>query len=248
MLKNHHWVFVLTAAFLAATAVFLFLRQSDSGENPDKEFDSQSSLYEQLKPQENTDSGTDGDTDYLAGPRKINPDTVAWLTIPDTAIDFPVVQSEENEFYLNHDFEKNSSVYGVPFLDYRCNADFTDFNSIIYSHNIKGERMFAGLLRFQEEDYFDSHSCGYMTTEHEQYKINFIACLITESDSFIYNTVFLTEKEKIDFLNSIEKNAVQSRDFSDLQNGKIVTLSTCSYEFENARTVLIGYFDESDLY
>jgi sortase B len=215
-----------------------------SAPNDDGEFNAQSQLYLEVKPEVTTVTNTaDEPVDYLTESESVNPDIVAWLTIPDTPIDFPIVQTEDNEYYLTHDLEKNESTYGVPFLDYRCSADFSDYNSIIYGHNIRGERMFAGLLEFQSSDYFKSHSYGYLTTESNRYTINFVACLVLKNDSFVYNTVFLSPDEKEVFLRDLKDNALQYREFSydSLDGLHFVALSTCSYEFTDARTVLIGY-------
>lgn len=132
---------------------------------------------------------------------------------------------------------------GVPFLDYRCDSDFSGFQSIIYGHHIKGNRMFSGLVSFQDKEYFEAHDIMYLTTENEKYTIDIIACMVVKSDSFVYNTVFLTDDEKNNFIDTIRQEAVCLRDFEDfdIDNNRLITLSTCSYEFEDARTVIIGY-------
>ncbi|MGN1411904.1 MAG: class B sortase [Oscillospiraceae bacterium] len=240
---------------LTLVVVYLWKNQENT-QDFDDDFVRQSELYEQIKPKNittfpNDDTSTEDNTiinniDYLAECKNINPDTIAWLYIPNTSINFPIVQSQDNEYYLNHSLEKESSSYGVPFLDYRCSNDFSDFNSIIYGHNIKGEKMFAELLNFQNKDYFNTHTNGYLITSNGKFKINFIACLILKNDSFVYNTIFLTEEEKIVFLKDIKSQAVQYRDFPNVELSKIniVTLSTCSYEFKDARTLLIGVIND----
>jgi sortase B len=180
---------------------------------------------------------------YLADLQARNPDVVAWLTISGTEIDFPIVQCDDNSYYLDHGLDGETTVLGVPFLDYRCSKDFTDFNSIIYGHHIKNGRIFSNLDKFRDKDYFESHPTGTLTTEDTIYTINFIACFITPSDSFVYNAVFLSEKERKVFLKEITENATLCRDFDidTLKDANIITLSTCAYTYEGARTVLIGY-------
>lgn len=239
-------LYILLAIMMCLTLLILYLWKNQEDNQPiDVDFNMQSQLYEQIKPIDITtnDTITSNSIDYLAECKKINPDTVAWLSIPDTAIDFPIVQTQDNEYYLSHSLEKENSSYGVPFLDYRCSNDFSDFNSIIYGHNIKGEKMFAGLLNFQDKEYFNSHSFGYLITENGRFKINFIACLILKNDGFVYNTIFLTQEERDIFIKDIKSQAVQYRDFPTVELSKIniITLSTCSYEFTDARTILIGF-------
>lgn len=227
---------ILMLAVIFAAILYLYYK----GGQDEREYETQLEVYKGIKPQED-----ETDVNYLADCLEINSDTVAWITIPDTEIDFPVVQGEDNSYYLNHSFEKESSSLGVPFLDYRCSGDFTDFNSIIYGHHIKGGMMFSGLDKYKEEDYFLSHSTGYLTTRDMRYTIHFVACIVSESDGACYTVVFLNDEEKQAYLDEITSNALILNDFSidELIEKQLITLSTCSYEFEDARTVLIGWLE-----
>jgi sortase B len=244
MKKLYFMLFVVVC--VALVVVYLMYNQSNLNSTLDDEFTIQLQLYDSIKPTVVTDTETTTTTDYLSQCDSLNPNAVAWLSIPDTPIDFPVVQSTDNEYYLSHDINNESSTYGVPFLDYRCSSDFSDFNSIIYGHNINGGRMFADLLNFQKKSYFESHPTGYLTTKDKYYQINFIACLVLQSDDFVYNVSFVTPNERDIFIQDIQAKCVQYREFSDvnLSDTNLITLSTCSYEFENARTILIGYLCE----
>lgn len=238
-MKKRKIVSILTAVVILLAAVGFFLIKYFINKD-ESEYKKQTEVYSQVKP--------DDSKDYLAECRKINPQVVAWLNIPDTEIDFPVVQCDDNDYYLTHDFERKESYMGVPFLDYRNSGDFSDFNSIVYGHNISSKYMFYPLLNFKNADYFNSHEFGYLTTNNKKYKINFLACAVIENDGFAYNTVFLSDKEKKVFLKAIKEKAVQLRDFSndELLDARFCTLSTCSYEFDDARTVLIGVLEEID--
>jgi sortase B len=170
---------------------------------------------------------------------------VGWIRIPDTEIDFAVVYSGDNSYYLNHSFEKEYSQLGTPFLDYRCSSDFSDYNSIIYGHHIKGGRMFAALDSFKSEDYFINHSTGSLITNDRIYTVHFVACLVCESDGAAYTVVFLNEDEKTAYLEKLRSKALVLKDFEtdELLEKRLITLSTCSYEYEDARTVLIGWLE-----
>lgn len=85
--------------------------------------------------------------------KKDNPNLVAWISIPGTEIDFPVVQGKDNNFYLNHDYKGSYNVYGAPYLDKDNDDSFNDQNSTIYGHNIRGERIFGKLLNYQDPNY-----------------------------------------------------------------------------------------------
>lgn len=244
MMKKR-WVIIVTLLILilvmVLAAAWYLICKSHEGE---QEYESQKRIYDSVKPSKGKSEVEN--VNYLADCQEINSDTVAWIMIPDTEIDFPVVQGKDNAYYLNHSFEGLYSDLGVPFLDYRCTSDFTDFNSIIYGHHIKGGMMFSGLDYYKQEDYFKAHSIGYLTTKDKMYIIHFFACLVSESDGIAYNVVFMTDREKTDYLEKISAEALVWNDFSVefLANKRLVALSTCSYEFEDARTVVIGYLEE----
>ena len=237
------WIFtaIMLLVVLTGAITFLYLRYLD-----EKNGDETAEDPKQTKQMENAKPDENADENYLEDALAINSRTVAWINIPDTDIDFPIVQADDNSYYLDHGFDGTEYGRGCPFLDYRCSSDFSDFNSIIYGHNIKSTYVFGPLLEFQTQDYFDSHSTGTLILPDEICEIHFIACAVVESDSFIYSVVSPTEDERLLYLKNILENAVSGTDFvpEELVDSRIVILSTCSYEFDNARTVLIGYIGE----
>lgn len=242
--------FILTVAVIVLAAVgFYHYKNKMTDDKELEEYKLQTELFGDIRPKTavgEEDDDTEQSVDYLAEGRKVNPQIVAWLTVPDSEIDFPIVRCDDNEYYLDHDFENNVSYMGAPFLDCRNSADFSDFNSVVYGHNISNKYMFYPLLNFKNKDYFDSHVCAYLTLTDKKYRINFVACAVIESDGFAYNTVFLSEKERVLFLKTAKEKAVCSIDFEpeELADKEFCTFSTCSYEFSDARTVLIGYLEE----
>lgn len=88
--------------------------------------------------------------------KEINPDIVAWIRIPEV-FGYPVVQGEDNQYYLSHTFRKESNIAGSIFLDYRNSRDFTDSKNIIYGHNMKDGSMFHMLRKFQDIDFYREH-------------------------------------------------------------------------------------------
>ena len=94
--------------------------------------------------------------------KKINPDIVAWIRIPDTSIDYPVVQGNDDSYYLTHTFKKAEHVAGAIFLDSDNNADFSDDKNIIYGHNMKDGSMFRGLRNFLDDEFLKEHQILYL--------------------------------------------------------------------------------------
>lgn len=186
----------------------------------------------------------DGDAPFenpLASLKEINEDVVAWLTIPDTQIDLPIVRGEDNAFYLEHGFDKKPAKVGVPFMDHRCAADFSDSYTIIYGHHIKKHRMFTDLDLFKDKTFFEEHPDAELLLEDGVHVIRIVACLIVPAEDDMYQLV--TSAQMQELVDHIYKNARFSRRIEeiDLSVQRLVALSTCSYEYEDARTVVVGY-------
>lgn len=177
----------------------------------------------------------------LAEAEEINHNTVGWITIPDTNIDYPVVQSEDNDFYLHNGFDgKYNNELGCPFLDYRCESDFSGFSSIVYAHNMEGGRMFADIALYKDKNFMQSHSEGYLILDDGIHMVDFFAYLTVPGNDTIYHTVFLTDSERQDYINYLLKSANYTIDSDINENKHLLLLSTCTFEYEEARGVLVG--------
>jgi sortase B len=169
-----------------------------------------------------------------------NPDIAAWLTLDDTDIDYPVVQGKDNSYYLTRTAEKKNSKNGAIFLDYRANPDFSDFSSVLYGHHMKSGKMFAGLVKFKDKAFFDSHTTGTLYTPGKTYRLEIFAAAVTKPDSDYYNYAFVSPSERESHLRMIGETAKLYRDIGATEQDKILTLSTCSYEYKDARTVVLA--------
>ena len=164
------------------------------------------------------------------------PDAIGWLYIPNTNISYPVTQGRDNEYYLSHAYDGSSLKAGTIFLDCRCENRFMNPVNILYGHSMKNGTMFAGVLKFADSSYFDSHRYGWLSTPETVYRIDFFSCAKTDSNDELYNGN-TPISEWIPHI--CEKSAVL-RDIEYTDNDRFISLSTCSYEFKNARTVLTG--------
>lgn len=168
-----------------------------------------------------------------------NEDVVGWIYCEDTPINFPVVQAEDNDYYLRRLIDGTWNSSGTLFADYRNTDDFSDSNTIIYGHNMKNKGMFGTLPNNKEQSYYDEHPLMWLLTPDGNYKVELIAGYVTSSTSEIYS-FGQTEEEVLALAEkSIEKSTFTS-DFQSSKGDRFVTLSTCSYEYDNARYVLIG--------
>ena len=164
------------------------------------------------------------------------PDAVGWLYIPDTPINYPIMQRDDNDFYLHHAYDGSSLKSGSIFLDYRCENRFMNPINIVYGHNMRNGSMFAGLLKFSDSAYFDRHRYGWLSTPETVYRVDFFSCARTDWHDELYDGSLSVT----DWIPHVENLSVVCREIEYSENDRFISLSTCSYEFENARTILTG--------
>lgn len=168
----------------------------------------------------------------------INKDYRGWITIKNTNIDYPIVQSEDNSYYLNKDINKNYLPSGSIFLDFR-NQMFNDKNTVIYGHYMKNQTMFGQLKNYKKEDFFNENKVISISTpngDNLQYEI--FSVYVTNSKDDYIKTMFEDDLEYEGFINDIINKSTFKSNTNITTKDKILTLSTCSYEFENARMVV----------
>ena len=165
-----------------------------------------------------------------------NSDTVGWLTVPNTNIDYPFVQAADNDFYLRRDFHGAYALAGTLFMDYRCAKDFASRNTIIYGHHMKNGSMFGTLKKFRDKDFFAANRTAVIYLPDQTFTLDLFAfMMIRSNDAMLYN-----HEPDDGFLTYVEQNARHYRDVGATTDDSFVTLSTCAYEFEGARMALVG--------
>ena len=181
------------------------------------------------------------------GLRRQSSDFAAWIFNPNTVINYPVAYTDNNEYYLDHNITDGSgNASGTLFMDCRGKSDFSDMNTIIYGHNMKNGSMFASLHSYGEEGYYEDHPFMFISTPDKDYRLDLIAGFVTEPTSFAYIRNFDSD---VQFLGYIE-NIKSLSDFdSDVEVGAedhVVSLSTCTYEVDDGRYVVVGKLVELD--
>lgn len=163
------------------------------------------------------------------------PDVVGYIYCANTKIKYVIQHGKGNDYYLVHDSQGNTNNNGSIFIEELNSGSFSDGNTIIYGHNMKTGMMFAGLRNYHtDKNYYAAHPYMYIYTPSQNYKLELFAGFVCEHDDEIYSTS-LTQAQ-------LEAMAAKS-DFKaniGVPTGKTVTLSTCSYEFADARYVVIG--------
>ena len=170
------------------------------------------------------------------------PEALGWLYIPNTAISYPVMQSGDNDFYLSHAYDGSRLQAGSVFLDYRCEGHFLNNINIVYGHNMKNGSMFAGVLNFTNDSYFDSHRYGWLATPETVYRIDFFSCARADWHDSLYDG----SMSVAEWVPHICDKSVVSREMTYSDDDRFISLSTCSYEFQNARTILTGKLVETN--
>lgn len=175
---------------------------------------------------------------------KINPDVIGWIYIEGTNVNYPVVQGSDNNYYLKHLFDGTYNSSGCIFLDYRCAADFSDRNSIIYGHHIKNKSMFGGLVEYKKQTFYDEHSVALLVTPTAYYKIQFFSGYVSDNWGNAWDLA-LDDTDHAAWLSEIQEKSCFETEYTPASEDRIITLSTCTYEFDSAKFVLHGYISET---
>lgn len=170
--------------------------------------------------------------------KEINPDVIGWLYYKDTPIDYPVVKGENNEVYLSMLFDRTWGGCGTLFADCITEAPFKQFNTIVYGHHMKDGTMFACLKELRDPEYCRKNPVLQLSTPDGVYDLEIWAFLNEPSDSNIYLTNITTEEDKDAYLDLILRLADYTTDVNVTTEDRLVMLSTCAYEFENARYII----------
>lgn len=175
--------------------------------------------------------------------KKVNPDVQGWLYQKGTVINYPVVQGTDNDTYLHTRFDKQWSGGGTLFVDCRMEKNFKGFNSIIYGHHMKDGSMFRSIRGYTKEDgYYDKHKTLELATPHGNYHLVVFSAFITKAtDEDTYKMTY-DEAEKQAYIDRAwERSELPiTRDSVDVtKNDRLVTLSTCAYDYEEARYIVM---------
>lgn len=186
-----------------------------------------------------TDDGEDNPT--LKDLKKLNPDVKAWIQVPKTNIDYPVVQGQDDMEYINKNVYGEFELSGAIFLSCLNKDDFSDPYNLVYGHNMKNGGMFADVADFTNKEYFETHQKGKLYLTDATRKIRFFACMkVTAADAKIYHPDGYRKENLKDLLDYIQANAVQYRDVNVADENSLIALSTCLEAETNGRVVLIG--------
>lgn len=173
-----------------------------------------------------------------------SPDTIGWLYAVDGSVNLPVVQGTDNLYYLTHLPNGDYSSGGSLFLDYLNDRGFTDEVSFIYGHNMKNGTMLQPLLEYRGQEYYDKYPVMYLLTPEKNYKLELFAGILTGIESEVYTFNFDGEESKQAFIDSLAAQSTFVPNRIPTADERILCLSTCAYDYENARYVVFAAMTE----
>lgn len=201
-----------------------------------------------LKSEENAEQNLSGESssdalevmwqpDFVALKRQ-NPDVIAWIRIPGTHIDEPIVQTMDNESYRSIGLDGTSNPAGTVFLDCESAPDASDFHSIFYGHHMKDGSRFSELVRLKDEDFFQKHRTAYLYfPDGKRRTLRLIAALTADSDGERRRTEFADQAELYTYIEEMTTGC-RFRELPDEAVSHLYSFVTCSYEFADARTIV----------
>lgn len=181
--------------------------------------------------------------------KKENPDIIGWIEIEETNINYPVLQGEDDDYYLTHNYKKEKTKNGAIFLTSKYNWNISNNNYIIYGHNkMSSDQMFSDLLKYADEEFYNNHPIIRFTTEEDDKEYNIISVFKarvyykSEKNVFrYYNFInYESEEEYNSFINEAKKVSLYNIEETPKFGQELLTLITCSYHTEDGRFVVIA--------
>lgn len=177
----------------------------------------------------------------LTALRQENEDVVGWIWIPDTNINYPLMQGEDNDFYLEHTWQKKKNAVGSIFLEWQNSRDLSEFNTIVYGHNMLDDSMFSQLHDYREEGFPESHPYVYLLSDAGVWRYRVFATYKADTDSKTYQIGMQQEKTKQEYIDHALENSVIDTGCTPAVTDRILTLSTCSGMGYETRWVVHAY-------
>lgn len=179
----------------------------------------------------------------FAALQQLNPDVVGWIYLEGTDINYPIVQGFDNEVYLYHLVSGEYNSAGSIFLDAGASSAFLSRNHPVYGHHMKNGTMFADLVEYRSQEFYDAHPVAYLLTPEKNYKVYLFSAYTADALDDAWQIRF-SDAEYACWLEEIQKKSCFSGDVTATTDDRIVTFSTCTYETDDARFVVHGILAE----
>ena len=171
--------------------------------------------------------------------RRINQDIVGWIRCRELHIDYPIVQAEDNDRYLDRMFDGSYGACGTLFADAATENPFRQFNTIVYGHHMRDGSMFGSLKKLKDPEYCREHPAMELATPEGNYELQILAFLNQPSDSEVFTSNVSDYDEKTEYLEWIRRKAEYTTDAEATVYDRLAVLSTCAYEYKNAKYIVV---------
>ena len=188
----------------------------------------------------------------FAGMWEINEDVYAWITIPGTIIDYPILQhATDNTYYLNYNIDGSYGYPGCIYTENLNSKDFTDNNTVIYGHNLRSGAMFTSLHKFKDEDFFEENCKVYIYTPQREYDYTVFAAYVYDDRHLLYSFDFADNEVYANYLEDIQSmrsmNALFREDIIVTAEDKIITLVTCIGNQPSKRLLVQAVLEQEEI-
>ena len=231
--KMRRFIMVILALVFCVSAfhfgkAFLEYRKGDQIYENAMEFVLEAETPVEIK-EENPLKRTFSKIDF-AGMRAVNEDVIGWIQILDSPVDYPLLDADDNKYYLSHTYDRQWSSYGSIFLEPRNNPDLSEKHLVVYGHNMVNESMFGSLLEYKKQEYADTHPeitiC--MTDRDLTYRV--FSAYTAHVDSAAYRMSFSDDASFMEMTEQMKANSVIATDIMPTAEDQVLTLSTCTPE------------------
>lgn len=166
-----------------------------------------------------------------------NPDVTGWLYIPSIELSYPVMQGEDNDYYLKHSWDRQEIFAASIFMDYRNHSDYQDYNTIIYGHNMKDGTMFHKIQYCMDKTYYAKSPYLWILTPEEDYQYEIFSEYDTRYDSDTYTIFEEPGKSLAGYLSKMQEQSLWKTEIKLKETEHIITLSTCNGAHDIRRIV-----------
>lgn len=243
--NNKYKKILLAILFILLICVICYIIYNCINANKNK------SLYSDIIPDKTTDDlskVTSEFTEKVKELQKENTDIKGWIRIEDTNINYPLLQTDNNDYYLTHNYKKEKSSYGSIFINSNCNIKDDKANVIIYGHDMKDNQMFKDLIKYQDKEFYEQHPIIKIATEENENNYEIISAFKSrvfyqdETNVFrfyqYYN--FDNENKYNEYISNCKKIQLYDTGKTATYGEQLITLITCEYSQENGRMVVVA--------
>lgn len=171
--------------------------------------------------------------------KSINSDYKMWIQIENTNINYPVVQGSDNDYYLKHNFRKESNISGTVFVESANDID-NDKNIILYGHNMRNGTMFNNITNYKEESFFNEDNKISIIMNNTLYEYEVFSVYVKNVSEVNLAIGFASEDEFINYAYNEADESLYKKEVDFSTEDNLITLVTCSYEFTDARTIVVA--------